>query len=103
MATWRADAARLFAATLRGGAETFRVQTSSDRGRFVGWLEREVGARRLPGRNVWIADRAAIARYLGAGAPARAPRPGAPAPAARLAAPGPFPDPVHLAGAGEPA
>jgi hypothetical protein len=103
MATWRRDAAHLFAATLRGGAETFRFRTSSDRGRFVGWLEGEVGARRLPGCNVWIADRADIARYLGAGALKGTPGSDAPSAAAGPPALRPFLDRVELAGAGEPA
>jgi hypothetical protein len=103
IATWRRDAAHLFAATLQGGAETFRVQTSSDRGRFVGWLEREVGATRLPDRNVWTADRTGIARYLGACVPDRTPRPDAPPSAARPPALEPFPDHIQLAGVGAPA
>jgi hypothetical protein len=103
MATWRRDAAHLFAAALEGGAETFRVQTSSDRGRFVAWLEREVGARRLRGRNVWIAERVDIVRYLGTRVFDRTPRPAVPRSAARPQGPEPFPDQVHLAGTGEPA
>ena len=97
MATWRHDAAHLFAATLQGDAETFCVQTSSDRGRFVGWLEGEVGARRVPDRNVWIADRADIVRYVAAALLQPTPVD------ARAHVRDPFPDPVQLAGAGEPA
>jgi hypothetical protein len=63
MATWRRDTAHLFGAAVRDGAEAFRIHSSSDRGRFVGWLEDEVGARRVEGRNVWAADRADVARY----------------------------------------
>jgi hypothetical protein len=92
MATWRQDAAHLFAATLQGGAQLFRVQTSSDRGRFVGWLEREVGARREPERNVWVADRTEIARYLRMGVPNRRPRPHAPPSATGRADRQPSPD-----------
>jgi hypothetical protein len=66
MATWRGDAAHLFGTALRAGAEAFRIHSSSDRGRFVGWLEDEVGARRLDGRRVWLADRSDVARYVGA-------------------------------------
>ena len=65
METWRQDVSHLFAATLADHVETFHVQSSSDRGRFVGWLEDEVGAVRLAGRNAWTADRARIAAYVG--------------------------------------
>jgi hypothetical protein len=66
METWRRDTAHLFGAAVRGGAEAFRIHSSSDRGRFVGWLEDEVGARRLGARRVWVADRSDVARYLSA-------------------------------------
>jgi hypothetical protein len=75
MEVWRRDVAHLFCALLESGAETFRIRSSSDQGRFVGWMEREVGMERVEGANAWIADRAVIARYVGAYLPVARPAP----------------------------
>jgi hypothetical protein len=62
--TWRRDAVRLFASTLRTGAREFRIQASSDQAWFVEWMEQEVGMERVADRNVWLADRAVIASHV---------------------------------------
>jgi hypothetical protein len=64
--TWRRDVAHLFESSLAAGACTVRIWASSDRAWFVSWMEGEVGMERVEVSNVWVADRARIARYLGA-------------------------------------
>jgi hypothetical protein len=64
MGTWRRDTARLFGACLDDGMEELRIQASSDRARYVAWMEQEVGLARLPGKNTWVAGRGAVARYV---------------------------------------
>src|SRR5262245_58523913 len=64
METWRRDTARLFGACLDDGMQELRIQASSDRARYVAWMGREVGLVRLPGKNVWVADCGAVARYV---------------------------------------
>lgn len=62
---WRSDLGRLFESTLAAGARTFTIRASSDRARFVDWMEREVGMKRPSERCVWTADRESIASYVG--------------------------------------
>jgi len=70
--TWRQDCVHLFESALAAGAKTFRIQASSDQAWFVGWLEREVGMRRLPDRAMWTAERRSIAEYVDGVASTRA-------------------------------
>ena len=63
---WREDVAHLFESTLATGVRVFRIHASADRARFVEWMEREVGMERVGDRNVWVAERALIATYVGA-------------------------------------
>jgi hypothetical protein len=64
--TWRQDTVHLFQSALGSGARVFVIRASSDRARFVDWMEREVGMERWMGRNAWIAERDVIAAYVGA-------------------------------------
>jgi hypothetical protein len=63
--TWRQDTGELFRSVLAAGTPVFKVQASSDQAWFVSWMEDEVGMRRLGDQRVWVADRAAMASYLG--------------------------------------
>jgi hypothetical protein len=66
MDTWRRDSAHAFDGSLRRGVDEFRVTASSDRARYVGWMEREVGMRRLEGTTVWVACGATMQKYVAA-------------------------------------
>lgn len=64
MEMWRRDSAHAFEQALGRGVGEFRITASSDRARFVAWMEQEVGMRRLGGANVWVADGATMATYV---------------------------------------
>ena len=64
MDTWRRDSAHAFDGSLGRGVDEFRVTASSDRARYVGWMEREVGMRRLEGQTIWVACGATMRAYV---------------------------------------